>query len=127
MGKIHTMKDSTMMNDNKSITTHEIRFKYDPESDKMIRIQKDLAHNEDLKRLTFDSEAFQQEVNKEFGKKFEQEIVNQMDIDFYEIGGIPKSKTDIPESRKNIIKAPMLLTQNEYLFKDVVFQKISSE
>lgn len=50
------------------------RFQYDPETDKIIRIQKDLENNEDLKRVTFESEAFQQEINKEFSAQISKEI-----------------------------------------------------
>lgn len=33
----------------------------------MVRIQKDLRNNDDLKRVTFESETFHSEVNKGIG------------------------------------------------------------
>lgn len=52
------------------------RFRYDPESEKLIQIKKDLKNNEDLKRVSMGVDTFHQEINKDFGKRFENDIDN---------------------------------------------------
>ena len=37
-------------------STKQVKYKYDPEADTIVMIKKDLAHNDDLKRVTFESE-----------------------------------------------------------------------
>ena len=58
------------------------KYEYDPETDKIIMIQKDLGENPYLREVTVDSHIFQSEHNRDFGERFEQDIDKQVEEDF---------------------------------------------
>lgn len=52
---------------NGEVKKNNAKFKYDPEVDAIVRIKKELAFNDDLKRVTFESDGLHEEINRQFG------------------------------------------------------------
>ncbi len=55
---------------------------YDLEAEKIKRIKKDLKDNENLKRISMESESFNQVVNRNIGEDIERDIDLQIENDF---------------------------------------------
>jgi hypothetical protein len=51
-----------------------MKFKFDADTDKVIMIKKQLENNEDLKRVTCNSEQFHQITNHDFNIKLKSEL-----------------------------------------------------
>jgi hypothetical protein len=87
------------------------KLKYDPETDTIMMIKRDLADNEELKRVVIDSYTFQEAVNKDVGEKIEKDIDSQIEEDFKSM------KSDKCPAKKHM----MNLTTVEFNLKESLF------
>lgn len=56
--KIRNIDEESVSRLKNELSKQQAKYKYDPETEKVVRIEKELRNNEDLKRVTFETETF---------------------------------------------------------------------